>query len=39
MDSYDQERIGKERLVAAVTVRRGEVVPGGGGTRALYAAD
>jgi dihydroorotase len=38
-DSYDQERTGSERLVAAVTVRRGEVLPGGGGTRALHAAD
>jgi dihydroorotase len=32
-DSYDGTRIGDELLVAAATVRRGEIVPGGGGLR------
>ena len=32
-DSYDCTRIGDTLLVAAVTVRRGEIVPGGGGLR------
>ncbi len=32
-DSYREHRTGSELLVAATTVRRGEVVPGGGGRR------
>ena len=32
-DSYRQTRVGNELLVAAATVRRGELVPGGGGLR------
>lgn len=32
-DSYRQTRTGKELLIAATTVRRGELVPGGGGLR------
>jgi dihydroorotase len=32
-DSYRQTRIGNELLVAAATIRRGEIVPGGGGLR------
>ena len=38
-DSYGGRRIGRELLSAAVTVRRGEVVPGGGGLRARHLAD
>jgi len=32
-DSYDGLRTGNELLIAAATVRRGEIVPGGGGLR------
>jgi len=32
-DSYGGTRVGKDLLVAACTVRRGELVPGGGGLR------
>ncbi len=32
-DSYREERIGRELLVAAATIRGGEIVPGGGGLR------
>jgi dihydroorotase len=32
-DSYRQPKTGSELLVAATTVRRGEIVPGGGGRR------
>jgi dihydroorotase len=32
-DSYDQTRVTEELLVAAATVRGGEIVPGGGGLR------
>jgi dihydroorotase len=38
-DSYSQERIGEELLVAAATIRRGELVPGGGGLRMRHQAD
>ncbi len=38
-DSYDQERIGEELLVATTTVRRGELVPGGGGLRMRHVAE
>lgn len=38
-DSYRQQRIGEQLLTAAVTVRRGEIVPGGGGTRMRHLAD
>ena len=38
-DSHDEMRTGRELLVAAATVRRGELVPGGGGTRMLHRAD
>ncbi len=32
-DSYQQTRVGNELLIAACTIRRGEIVPGGGGLR------
>jgi dihydroorotase len=32
-DSYREDRVGRELLVAACTIRRGQIVPGGGGTR------
>lgn len=32
-DSYRQQRIGRELLVAAMTIRGGQLVPGGGGLR------
>lgn len=32
-DSYRQDRVGRELLVAATTIRGGEIVPGGGGLR------
>ncbi len=32
-DSYQQTRTGNELLVAATTIRRGDLVPGGGGLR------
>ena len=32
-DSYRQTRLGRELLVAATTIRRGTIVPGGGGLR------
>ncbi|MBC8354372.1 MAG: amidohydrolase/deacetylase family metallohydrolase [Planctomycetes bacterium] len=32
-DSYRQTRIGNELLTAATTIRRGEILPGGGGLR------
>ena len=32
-DSYREPRTGSELLVAATTIRRGEIVPGGGGRR------
>lgn len=32
-DSYQQKRIGHELLMAAVTIRRGQIVPGGSGLR------
>ena len=38
-DSLDQMRTGRELLVAAATVRRGQLIPGGGGTRMLHRAD
>jgi dihydroorotase len=38
-DSHDEMRTGSELLVAAATVRRGELIPGGGGTRMLHRAD
>ena len=38
-DSHDEMRTGRELLVAAATVRRGELIPGGGGTRMLHRAD
>jgi dihydroorotase len=37
-DSYQSKRTGKELLIAAATVRRGKIVPGGGGTRMLHRA-
>jgi dihydroorotase len=37
-DSYRQERIGQELLVAAATIRGGELVPGGGGLRMRHLA-
>ena len=38
-DSYRQQRIGETLLAASATVRRGEIVPGGGGTRMQHLAD
>lgn len=38
-DSYRQERIGTELLIAASTVRHGKIVPGGGGLRMRHLAD
>ena len=38
-DSYKQQRIGKTLLTASTTVRRGEIVPGGGGLRMRHLAD
>ena len=38
-DSYRQERTGRELLTAAVTIRRGTIVPGGGGTRMRHHTD
>jgi dihydroorotase len=38
-DSYRGRRIGRELLIAAATVRRGQVVPGGGGLRMRHLAD
>lgn len=35
-DSYRQQRTGPELLVSATTVRRGEIVPGGGGRRMVH---
>jgi dihydroorotase len=35
-DSNQQTRTGSELLVAATTVRRGEIVPGGGGRRMVH---
>lgn len=37
-DSYRSQRTGRELLVAAATIRRGKIVPGGGGTRMLHKA-
>ena len=37
-DSYRQDRIGNELLIAAATIRRGEIVPGGGGLRMRHLA-
>lgn len=38
-DSYRQDRIGSELLVAASTIRRGELLPGGGGLRMRQLAE
>lgn len=38
-DSYRQQRIGETLLTASATMRRGEIVPGGGGTRMQHLAD
>jgi dihydroorotase len=38
-DSYRKERIGDTLLTAACTIRRGEMVPGGGGLRMRHLAD
>jgi dihydroorotase len=38
-DSYQQNRIGDTLLTAACTIRRGELVPGGGGLRMRHLAD
>jgi dihydroorotase len=38
-DSYRQPRIGGELLSAATTIRRGQIVPGGGGLRMRHFAD
>ena len=38
-DSYEETRIGDELLIASTTVRRGRIVPGGGGLRMRHWAD
>ena len=38
-DSYSQDRIGHQLLSAACTIRRGEIIPGGGGLRMRHLAD
>lgn len=38
-DSYRQTRVGNELLTAACTMRKGMIVPGGGGTRMRFAAE
>ena len=38
-DSYSQDRTGEDLLVATATVRRGELVPGGGGLRMRHRAE
>lgn len=38
-DSYRQKRIGTELLTAATTIRRGEILPGGGGLRMRHLAE
>lgn len=38
-DSYRQQRVGDELLVAATTIRRGEILPGGGGLRMQHLAE
>ena len=38
-DSYSGHRTGRELLVAACTIRRGKIVPGGGGLRMRHLAD
>lgn len=38
-DSYAGERIADELLIAATTIRRGVIVPGGGGLRMRHLAD
>ena len=38
-DSYRQQRAGTELLTAATTIRRGQIVPGGGGLRMRHLAD
>ena len=38
-DSYRQDRTSEDLLVATTTVRRGELVPGGGGLRMRPAAE
>ena len=38
-DSYRQDRTASELLVAATTVRRGELVPGGGGRRMVRRSE
>jgi dihydroorotase len=37
-DSYQRTRIGHELLTAATTIRRGEILPGGGGLRMRHLA-
>jgi dihydroorotase len=37
-DSYRQQRVSEELLTAAATVRRGELLPGGGGLRMRHRA-
>ena len=38
-DSYRQKRIGNELLTAATTIRRGKLLPGGGGLRMRHLAE
>ena len=38
-DSYRQDRTSEDLLVATTTVRRGELVPGGGGLRMRHTAE
>lgn len=38
-DSYQQDRVGRELLIASTTIRRGQLVAGGGGLRMRHRAD
>ncbi len=38
-DSYRQTRIGRTLLTAGCTIRKGRIVPGGGGTRMRYSSE
>ena len=38
-DSYRSQRVGKELLIAATTIRAGEIVAGGGGLRMRQLVD
>jgi len=38
-DSYQHSRVGETLLTAAATIRRGSIVPGGGGTRMRHYSE